>query len=110
MNFKSWKDAYEFLKEYCRCSCVNCKYTDDLDLNIGHSDLGYAMHFCSYYVSMVDLNLQTLCKHWISENDEPLSEYANEFLWKLSDDVINELESDPDKKWSIKEINEVIKR
>ena len=27
-----------------------------------------------------------------------------------NDDVINELESDPDKKWSIKEIKEVIER
>ena len=108
MNFKSWKDAYEFLKEFATCSCLNCQYSSKSDPEKENSEFGYSHVFCVESISMVDLAMMTVCKSWKSEDGKTLEDFAEEKQWKLTDDEIDLLEDG--KKRSIDEIYEVLKR
>ena len=105
VEFKSWRDYYIFLKDYCNFSCLNCYYSGaGVDLSKEHTDSEYAYLFCMESISMVRLDLMSLCAKWVDEDTgKSLEEYGDAPLFKLSDDVINKL-NETNKKWTIDEL------
>lgn len=112
VNFKSWRDAYLFLKNYGNFTCLNCKSSShNLDVEIEHSDSEYAMLFCSKTISMVRLDFQFCCREWEHEKTgetlKDLLEKGCDYSWDLSDEVIDKIEDG--NLWSFEEIEEVVK-
>ena len=109
-KFKSWRDFYIFLKDYCKFSCLNCYYGGArIDLSEYHEDGEYARLFCTENISMVRLDFQTICTKWEHEKTrKPLEEfYDKESMFDFSDEIV-EILSDDSKKWSIEEIRELL--
>lgn len=109
VQFKSWRDFYIFLKDYARCSCLNCEYGGDrIDLNEEHNNVTYRNVFCTRTISMVNLELMTVCAEYIhQESKKTLKDFEDESWWTLPDDVIDEIEKGG--KWGIVEINELVR-
>lgn len=100
MRFESWEDFNKFLREYARCSCLNCYYG-------GVKELDSQRIFCLHHIAMVELSLQICCGEWRSNDGlKSLEDYGEDTVWLLSDDIIELLETD--KKWTYDEIIEVI--
>jgi hypothetical protein len=114
VKFKSWKDAYLFLKEYGNFSCLNCKGSNhNLDTDIEHTDTEYARFFCSTTVAMVRLDYQFYCRYWrhkdTGESIEDLVSKGCEHTWNLPRDVIDFIEDEGNKRlWSVDEIRGLI--
>ena len=109
VNFKTWRDAYIFLKEYCSASCLNCYYNGSkVDLNEEHKDIEYVRVFCLENISMVRLDKGLICcANWEHhESRKTLKDMGDAPLWKLSDEVIELL--DTEEKVTIDEVKELI--
>lgn len=109
VEFKSWRDAYLFLKNYGNFTCLNCEHSShNLDTDSEHTDSEYIHLFCMEWVSMVRLDFQFCCSKWKhEENGKVLEDYGEDcYLWSISEDIIDSLENG--KKWSIEEIEEEI--
>lgn len=109
VEFKSWRDYYIFLKDYCNFSCLNCYYGGThVDLSKEHTDSEYAHVFCRESISMVRLDLMSLCAKWVDEDTgKSLEEFIDAPLFELSDDVINKLD-ETGKKWTIDELRALL--
>ena len=111
VKVRSWRDAYLFLQKYGNFTCLNCKYSShNLDTTMDHSDVEYALHFCSKTISMVSFEYMFVCKEWehkdTGEHLEDLGEHC--YSWNLSDSVIDTIEDEKNGKWSIEEIEALI--
>ena len=108
VQFKSWRDAYIFLKDYCTASCLNCFYGGaKVDLNKEHNDADYVYLFCTESISMNRLDWMACCVKWEHQDSrKTLKDMEDEPLWKLSDNVIDKL-NDGGKR-TIEEIKEII--
>lgn len=110
VRFKTWKDNYIFLRDYCNCSCLNCiyggtKYTDDSET---HSNIDYIHIFCMESLLMMRLDVRFVCAKWRHQNTgKCLEDYNNEDMWNLTDEVIDILDKDY-REWSIDEVKELI--
>ena len=111
VQFKSWRDAYLFLKKYGNFTCLNCRYSKhNLDTTVEHTDMEYTHHFCIKTVSMVSFEYMFVCSEWEHQDTgEHLMDYGEHcYSWNLSDKVIETIEDDGNGKWSIEEIEELI--
>ena len=108
VEFKTWKDAYVFLKKYGNFTCLNCEHSShNIDTDAKHTDSEYVHLFCKEWVSMVRLDFQFVCSRWKHQDDgSALKDYVDCDMWNLSDEVLDVI--DDGKKWSIKEIEEEI--
>lgn len=111
VRFKSWRDAYLFMKNYGNFTCLNCKSSShNLDMDVEHKDSEYAMLFCSKTVSMVRLDFQFCCAEWehkeSGESIQDLIDKGCRHTWNLSDEVIDKIEDG--NLWSYEEIVEVV--
>ena len=84
VKFKDWEEMWWFLKTYCNFSCVNCTYG-------GGKPSQFI--FCLESISMVDLNLMTVCTKWTSDDGKELKDFEGSFNWNLPDEIIDKLES-----------------
>ena len=109
VEFKTWRDYYIFLKDYTNFSCLNCYYSGTgVDLSRDHPDSTYAYVFCMESISMVRLDMMSLCGNYKNEDTgKSLEEYGDAPLFDLSDEVINQL-NETGKKWSIEEVKELL--
>ncbi len=109
VRFKSWRDAYIFLKKYGNFSCLNCKYSNhNLDTDKEHSDSEYVHLFCTDALAMVRLDWSFVCSNWVHEDTGATAEDVKEcYSWNLPDEVIDIIENS-EKRWSIDEIEELI--
>ena len=111
VQFKSWRDAYIFLKKYGNFTCLNCKHSShNLDTDIEHTDSEYVHLFCTEWISMVRLDFQFVCSKWKHQDTgkelKDLGEHC--YSWNLSDSVIDTIEDEKNGKWSIEEIEALI--
>ena len=111
VQFATWKDYYAFIRDYGVFSCLNCHYgakevyTDDEE----HKDTEYAHVFCTESILMVRLDMMTVCTKWTGKDGKRLIDFGEDTnQWSISDEVIDKLNEDTDRKWSIEEIREVI--
>lgn len=111
VQFKSWRDAYLFLKKYGNFTCLNCRYSKhNLDTNVEHTDMEYTHHFCIKTVSMVSFEYMFVCREWEhQDNGKHLEDYGEHcYSWDLSENVIDTIEDDRNGKWSFEEIEELV--
>ena len=111
VQFKTWKDYYAFIRDYGVFTCLNCHYSgiepysDDEE----HTDSEYAHLFCMESIMMVRLDMFNVCTKWVSRDGRSLIDLGeNTNQWSVSDEVIDKLNEDPNKMWSIEEVREVI--
>ena len=108
VEFKTWRDAYLFLKRYNKYTCLQCKYyNEELDDNKEYSDAEYVRFFCPNQVSMVRLDFQQSCREWENENGKKLTD-IEDTLYTFSDKVADILSEITDRV-SIEEVEEIIK-
>ena len=109
VEFKSWRDAYIFLKDYCNASCLNCFYGGArVDLSEEHTDSEYVHLFCTENISMVRLDMMVCCAKWEhQETRKNLKDYGDKPVWNLTDEVIDKID-ETGVKLSIDEIREII--
>ena len=109
MRFKSWRDYYIFARDFMKHSCLNCKYGGArVDLDSEHSDFEYASVFCTYNISIVRFDFQTLCVSYV--NEKTFKELPKEDIWNFKfPEKMKYVFDDPNKKWSIEEVREAIK-
>ena len=83
VQFKSWKDANLFLKEYASASCMNCKY--------GPNELDKGQFVCMKTLSPIRLDMVRVCVEW--ENDgKTFDDLKNHNAFNLSEKLIDEIE------------------
>ena len=109
VEFQSWRDFYIFLRDYCNFSCLNCYYGgSDVDLNKEHTDSEYAHVFCKESISMVRLDLMSLCVNWHDKDTgKSLKEFGDARLFDLTDGQLDALNNRTEK-WSIDEVRALI--
>ena len=109
VEFKTWKDAYIFLKDYCNASCLNCFYNGSkVDLSEEHEDIEYVRVFCRENISMVRLDKGLICcaKWEHKESRKTIEEMGDAPLWNLSEKVLEMLDNGG--KRTIDEIKEIV--
>ena len=111
VQFKSWRDAYLFLKEYGNFTCLNCRHSNhNLDTAIEHTDSEYVHLFCTEWISMVRLDFQFCCSKWEhKETGKSLDDYGEDcYIWNIPSSVIDAIEDEKNGQWTIQEIEELI--
>ena len=109
VEFKTWRDAYIFLKDYCNASCLNCHYNGSkVDLSKENEDIKYVRVFCLENISMVRLDKGLICcaKWEHKESRDTVKDKGDMPLWNLSDAVLEKL--DDGERRTIEEIKEII--
>lgn len=108
VQFKTWRDYYIFIKDYCNFSCLNCYYGGvNVDLSKDHTDSEYAYLFCRESINMVRLDMMSLCGKWRHEDTgKSLEEYGDTPIFNLTDEQINTLNNRIEK-WTISEVKEL---
>lgn len=110
-QFKTWKDYYSFLRDYGVFTCLNCHfgakevYGDDEE----HKNSDYAYVFCTNQISMVRLDMMTVCGKWThKDTGKELEDYDDDISqWNLPDQIIDKLD-EVGKEWSIEEVRELV--
>lgn len=109
VEFKTWKDAYLFLKRYNKYTCLQCKYYNiELDDDKEYSDVEYVRFFCSNQMSMVRLDFQQCCDRWENENGLKLINFEDT-LYTFNEEITNIL-SQTTEKLSIKDVEKIIQQ
>ena len=109
VQFKSWRDAYLYMKEYGNFTCLNCQYgRANLDTGDGHSDTHYARMFCREWVAMVHLEKQFVCEKWKHRRTgETLNGNLDCDMWNIPEEVAEIIDEDGTK-WSFEEIRGLV--
>lgn len=96
--FKTWRDAYIFIRDYSNFSCLNCKYGGaNIDTTQEHPDSTYVYLFCKNAIAMVRLDFITVCNEWTNNQDKTLKDYPEDTpLYNLPEDVMEILEKEDD--------------
>ena len=100
VKFKDWTDYTRFMLEYCPCTCLNCKYGTNGDVN-------KKQFVCMRTLSPVRLNITRLCPEWINKDNETLKDYGDEFTICIRSDIADEMEKISGL-WSFEEIKEFV--
>ena len=99
VRFKEWTDYTRFLLEYCPCTCLNCRYGTD-------GDIETKQFVCMMTLSPVRLDITVVCPEWINNDNETLKDYGDEFTINIRKDICKALEEDG--LWSFEEIKEFV--
>lgn len=95
VSFKTWKDNYLFIEEYCNYSCLNCYHNQTNRINEGSEDKAYAQILCDITLTFKRLDDEyPVCTDWVSKDGvTSFSQYIDESIWNLDDDAVDKIES-----------------